>query len=240
MQWIAVHEQVLGGKLRGFRKKLRCSEAEALGILTLLWLWARNNTDSTGLLSNVDCDDIADILSKSISKNIDSEKVAAVLIECGWIDDINGQLYVHDWGEWQSYWYAHLEKKEKDKQRKRRERERAKQITKKSEEKCADNPEPKKTKPKKPKENKIMYADTVSMTQDQYNKLVNKYGLDFTEKLIYELDNYKDANNKTYANDYKAILNWVVEKCEKKYPDLLKKSDENASSKSENPFEEYM
>jgi len=124
--WIAVHEEVLGSKLRGLRKKAGCSEAEALGVLTLMWLWARKNADVTGLLGNADRDDIAHAISASLSKGLDAHEVTAALIEEGWIDDINGKLYVHDWYEWQQYWYNYLDKREKDKVRKRLERERAK------------------------------------------------------------------------------------------------------------------
>ena len=111
MPWIAVHDEVLGGKLRGLRKKLKCSEAEALGILTYLWLWARKNTDITGLLENTDKDDIASVMKPILSNHLNAETVVNALISCEWLDEKDGSLYVHDWQEWQSYWYTYLDKR---------------------------------------------------------------------------------------------------------------------------------
>lgn len=69
------------------------------------------------------------------------------------------------------------------------------------------NPSLKKTKTKV-----IKYADTVKMTDDEYNKLISGYGEKQTLRMIELLDNYKVANGKTYKSDYRAILNWVVDK----------------------------
>lgn len=243
MSWIAVHDEVLGSKLRGFRKKVNCSEAEALGILTYFWLWVRKNTDITGLLKNTDIEDVENVVKLVITNSLDAKCVATALIECGWIDEICGQLYVHDWSEWQSYWYAYLSKKEKDKERKRRERAKtdSKDDNKKSptiEPVDDSDEEASKTEEKKPK--KIKYAESVSMLPEEHQKLVDTYGEVFTLKLIEELDNYKVANGKTYKNDYRAILNWVVEKCEKKYPELKKKESQPKSAQGSNPFADYM
>ena len=62
------------------------------------------------------------------------------------------------------------------------------------------------------KETKSIYAEYVTMTETEFNKLVEKYGEGNTQKMIEVLDNYKGANNKKYASDYRAILNWVVER----------------------------
>lgn len=239
LHWIAVHEEVLGSKLRGFRKCIGCSEAEALGILTVLWLWARKNADVTGLLGNADKDDIAAAIRPSINENLDSLKVTEAMIQSGWIDNVEGQYYIHDWYEWQQYWYNYLDKKEKDKLRKRLERERLKdsqsnEQIKTTEEKPAEQEEKAEQKPEKPK--KVKYAEAVSMQESEYQKLVEQFGQRFTEKLIEELDNYKVANGKRYKDDYRAILNWVVEKCEKKYPALKERKQISSSA---NPFSEY-
>lgn len=61
---------------------------------------------------------------------------------------------------------------------------------------------------------KNKYADFVTMTEEEYNKLVGKYGREFTNECITVLDNYKGANGKKYKNDYRAILNWVVKRVE--------------------------
>lgn len=236
MHWIAVHEEVLGSKLRGLRKQVNCSEAEALGILTILWLWARKNTDKTGYLANTDKEDIAKAISPYLDKKLDADDVTEALIEHGWLDDIDGQLFVHDWEEWQSYWYNYLEKREKDKERKRVERAKAKDV----DVKVPEPPQP----PSPPaedddgKEKKLKFADTVKLYQKEWDSLVEKFGEPFASKLIEELDYYKGSSGKRYKSDYKAILNWVVEKCEKKYPQL-KKVEKKTETSSSNPFESY-
>lgn len=230
-----MHDEVLGGKLRGFKKKVGCSEAEALGILTILWLWARKNADMTGFLYNTDREDIANIILPYV-KNISTEMIVNALIEEKWIDDIGGQLYIHDWYEWQQYWFRYLDKKENDRLRKRKERER-KADENKSEPIVEEQPknEPKKPASKKEKKPpKTAYGESVKMYPEEYEKLVEQYGEDFTAKLIEELDNYKLAVGKQYKDDYRAILNWVVSKCENKYPQLKKQIQRNGNN--ENPF----
>jgi hypothetical protein len=64
----------------------------------------------------------------------------------------------------------------------------------------------------KSKEPKIEYAEFVKMTEKEYEVLLEKYGKEQVDKMIEVLDNYKGSNNKKYASDYRAILNWVVER----------------------------
>lgn len=250
VHWIAVHEEVLGSKLRGFRKKVKCSEAEALGILTYMWLWARKNTDITGLLGNTDKADIASMIKPVLSDKLNADAVTNALVDCGWLDEVGSELYVHDWQEWQSYWYTYLDKREKDKERKRRERERARQNDEqkpdapKNEADTIGDQKPneegkKEKKPKKPP--KTMYADDVAMYPEEREKLVEQYGDEFTMKLIDELNNYKLSTGKRYKDDYRAILSWVVERCEKKYPNIRAKSAraKQTTSSDGNPFADY-
>ena len=62
----------------------------------------------------------------------------------------------------------------------------------------------------KQKVNKVKYADYVSMTETEYQKLIDKYGLVHTKAFIEKLNVYKGSNGKKYKDDYLAILNWVV------------------------------
>lgn len=63
-----------------------------------------------------------------------------------------------------------------------------------------------------PPEEKIQYKDFVTMTEKEYQKLIDKYGEDNAKLLIEKLDNTKGANLKLkYDSDYRAILKWVVE-----------------------------
>ena len=59
---------------------------------------------------------------------------------------------------------------------------------------------------------KVRFADFVSMTNDEYASLVTKLGEQGAKRCIEILDNYKGSTAKTYANDYRAILNWVIER----------------------------
>lgn len=74
------------------------------------------------------------------------------------------------------------------------------------------------------KETEIKYADYVKMKENEYNKLVDQYGKSFTDKCISILDNYKGANGKKYKSDYRAILNWVVDRCKKEGNKVEEKS----------------
>jgi hypothetical protein len=60
------------------------------------------------------------------------------------------------------------------------------------------------------KENKVKYADYVSMKEEEYTKLLSEFGEEDTKRLIEILNNYKGANGKRYKSDYLAIRNWVI------------------------------
>lgn len=60
------------------------------------------------------------------------------------------------------------------------------------------------------KNEKKAYAEFVSMTREEYEKLVNQYGERDTQKMISILNNYKGAHGRTYTSDYYAILKWAV------------------------------
>ena len=62
------------------------------------------------------------------------------------------------------------------------------------------------------KEEKIHFAEFVTMTNAEYEKLVSTYGKDFADQCITILDNYKGANGKKYKSDYRAILSWVIDR----------------------------
>ncbi len=64
----------------------------------------------------------------------------------------------------------------------------------------------------KKEEEKIHFAEFVSMTNAEYEKLVSTYGKEFADQCIKVLDNYKGACGKSYKSDYRAILSWVIDK----------------------------
>lgn len=81
------------------------------------------------------------------------------------------------------------------------------------------------------KPEKIKYADFVSLTNAEYEALVAKLGEDGAKRCIEILDNYKGAKGKKYKSDYRAILNWVVERYEEE-----QRRKQHDKSKTGNPF----
>lgn len=59
---------------------------------------------------------------------------------------------------------------------------------------------------------KIKFADDVTLTEDENEKLIQSIGLEKTQMCYNILSNYKGANGKKYKSDYKAILNWVIKR----------------------------
>ena len=126
MAWISVHEQVIGGKLRNLSKEIGCSQNEALGILIRLWLWGINNADKEGFIIGAAKEDVAEVLTTGIDKRYPPESAVEALINTGWIDVEDGNLFIHDWKEWQMQWYKAMEMRQRDAARKREQRGRAK------------------------------------------------------------------------------------------------------------------
>lgn len=78
-----------------------------------------------------------------------------------------------------------------------------------------------------PTEPKIQWAEYVSMTNAEHQKLLDTHGPADTARLIEILDNYKGSSGKKYKSDYRAILSWVEDRLEEE-----KKRQPNSS----NPF----
>lgn len=104
--------------------------------------------------------------------------------------------------------------------------------------KPADAKKPRKKKTaEKEEDDKVKYADYVSMTENEYKSLVERIGESAAKKCVEVLDNYKGSTGKTYKNDYRAILNWVVDKVQKEHPQLFKK-DFAPEGDGGNPFDD--
>lgn len=99
--------------------------------------------------------------------------------------------------------------------------------------------EPEVKPPAKPKPDKKSYAEFVKMSEANYDRLVKLYGKAFADACIVELDNYKGARGKTYKDDYRAILCWVVDRVKEKKPGLLQQSVSEAAPAKDNPFREW-
>lgn len=124
MSWISIHEEVLGGKLRTLANEMNCSQNEALGILNRLWLWGIKNANAEGLIIGADKNDLSGLLTIGKTPSLNADRIVESLIKTEWIDEINGDLYIHDWEDHQKFWYKRIERRKKDAERKRAERAR--------------------------------------------------------------------------------------------------------------------
>ena len=66
----------------------------------------------------------------------------------------------------------------------------------------------KEKKVKESKEKKIKYKEYVSMTESEYQKLVDQFGEQGTQDRIENLDLYKGSKGVKYKDDYRTILAW--------------------------------
>lgn len=70
---------------------------------------------------------------------------------------------------------------------------------------------------KKVKEVKTIYAEQVSLTDDEYQKLIKKYVTEDNVKLAIEkLSNYKCSKKTKYTSDYHVLIGWVYDDFKKK------------------------
>lgn len=68
----------------------------------------------------------------------------------------------------------------------------------------------------KEKEPKVKFADFVSMTNAEYEKLSAELGESGAKECVDILNNYKGSKGKTYKSDYLAIHSWVIDKYKEK------------------------
>ena len=78
------------------------------------------------------------------------------------------------------------------------------------------------TNPEPQKPEKVPYAEFVSLTKNEHQKLIDSYGSEAAARLIEILNNYKAAQGKQYKSDYHAIKNWVVSRLEEEKAKAVK------------------
>lgn len=240
MAWISVHQEVDGTKLRRLYQAIGCSKFEALGILNFLWFWGMKNADETGLAVDADLD----VLSRYLygcgeNSDLDMGKVVQALVDVGWLDIVKEGIHIHDWDQWQEQWYKYQRTKEYNAKRMRETRS-ADKARKTAKAESGSEEAPKKPAKKEPE--KKSYAEFVKMTEVSYNRLIELYGKEFADTCITELDLYKGSKGKTYKDDYRAILSWVVDRVKEKKPGLLEKSRSESAvppSGNESPYAEW-
>lgn len=114
--FIAVDQNLNGGKLRVLAKTLDCSENEARGILINLWIWGISNCREDGFIMGADKKDIADALKSGMRADLVPAFVVDTLITLNWIEVGEDGFYIHDWQDWNQIpmeYYAMLDKEEK-------------------------------------------------------------------------------------------------------------------------------
>ena len=67
-----------------------------------------------------------------------------------------------------------------------------------------------------PKDNKTKYADHVTLTEKEYEALVNDFGKEIADKAIEKLSDYKGSKGKRYKSDYHTIRNWGIDSAKEK------------------------
>ncbi len=121
MAWLEVHQG-----LREHRKLYACADSLdvkptlMLGMLVSFWLWALDNAQN-GKLEGVSNRTIA---RAAMWPEKRADKLVSALIACGWIDQIDDILVIHDWDE---YTGKLMDRREADRERKRKKKEEKRQ-----------------------------------------------------------------------------------------------------------------
>lgn len=77
-----------------------------------------------------------------------------------------------------------------------------------------DNLKDKETHTTSARAKKMQIAEFVSMTEAEYQKLLERFGEEDTAELVAILDNAKGSKGYNYKSDYRAILSWCVNELE--------------------------
>lgn len=139
MAWISVDQKLIGGKLRSLYKGIGCSQNEAIGILITLWLWGIDNADMGGLIVSADRGDIEALLVPGLSPEVKAGNVVDKLIETGWVDEIDGQLFLHDWEDWRAYYNRYIRDKQSNADRQARYKAKHRKTDKNAESNVTNN-----------------------------------------------------------------------------------------------------
>jgi hypothetical protein len=83
-----------------------------------------------------------------------------------------------------------------------------------------------KVKESKVKESKKIYAPAVSMKEEEYQKLIERFGEDETKDRIERLSLYKKSTGKKYKCDYSTILAWARKDEKEKGGALIEQPEE--------------
>ena len=209
-------------------------DADAIIVIWFKLLCLAGKQNNSGVFVVNDTIPFTDQMLATIFRRKESTvKLALATFEkFGMIKTVDGVITIPNWSKHQS-----LDKLEKSKKymvnymRKYRDKQRLlacktnsninSKTNRKTNVSCADKIRLDKNRIEKNKDiktvpQKIKYAEFVHMTEAEHQKLVDKYGVEATDKMITMLDNYKGSSGHKYVNDYRAILSWVVKEYEKR------------------------
>lgn len=172
MAWISVEQTLIGKKLRVLAKDIGCSQNEAIGILINLWLWGIDNASMDGLMDGADIGDIALAIKPCMSETFDPEEVVKKLIANDWIDCNDGELFIHDWEEYRSYYNKYVSEKKKHSKR-QRDYVARKRAAEKAEVKPKEQ-QPEQEEPKEKKEKKSPYSASFEELWSKYPRKKDK------------------------------------------------------------------
>lgn len=121
MAWLESHQGLARHiKTKRLARKLKVNIPATIGHLHLLWWWAMDNLPD-GKLSDLEPDDIAD----EMMWGGDPHELLTALIESGFVDEIDGELFIHDW---QDYIGRLLDRRRKETERKRQYRRKSQEC----------------------------------------------------------------------------------------------------------------
>lgn len=122
MAWFAVHQEMFGQKLKELAQLIGCSENEATGMLVRLWSWGIDNSNEKGRMGSVSLDVLAEVISQGMDNRFIPVVAVRAMLDTGWINIINGELYLNDWDRQQAdrFWVTNRREREAERLRRRR------------------------------------------------------------------------------------------------------------------------
>ena len=260
-KWIPLYESFFGTKLRKTSKVLGCAQGLVAGTLPKLWVWGLTNATEQGLIAFTDREDLENVVLDMLAgSNVTAKAFIDAIFECGWLDDINGEIYFHDWSDWSEYWYNYIRKKNYDAERKRKKRHPEKDQEQPGEnaEVPVESPEPvpqekaEKSDPPEPKKKMPGYAPSFEQFWKEYPRKIDK-GSAYQKYQTRLKDGFSEEDLLEAARNYAAECRKLKTETQYiKHPktflsdklpftDYIRRKEQpaRAEAQGDNPFEEW-